>query len=85
MRNSMASAETAGQPPLKLTVNGETMELGGVRTVADLLRALDMDPEGGGRRVAVAVNSQVVPRTEQPALVLAPGDRVEIIQAVGGG
>ena len=81
----MPSAETAGQPPLKLTVNGETMELGGVRTVADLLRAIDMDPEGGGRRVAVAVNSQVVPRAEQPELVLAPGDRVEIIRAVGGG
>ena len=81
----MASAETAGQPPLKLTVNGETMELRGVRTVADLLRTLAMDPEGVGHRVAVAVNSQVVPRTEQPVLVLAPGDRVEIIRAVGGG
>lgn len=81
----MASANTAGQPALKLTVNGETMEVRGVRTVADLLRSLNMDPEGGGPRIAVAVNLQVIPKAERPSQILEPGDQVEIIHAVGGG
>jgi len=70
---------------LKLTVNGETMELEGVRTVADLLKALRLGAEAGGARVAVAVNLQVVPRAEHDQVALEAEDRVEIIQAVGGG
>ncbi|MFQ5458223.1 MAG: sulfur carrier protein ThiS [Myxococcota bacterium] len=69
---------------MKLTVNGETMAVPGVRTVADLLDKLDLGP-GAGARVAVAVNTQVVPRTEHARQRLAAGDRVEIIHAVGGG
>jgi sulfur carrier protein len=38
-----------------------------------------------GRRVAVAVNREVVPRSAFPARRLVPGDRVEILEAVGGG
>jgi sulfur carrier protein len=81
----MASAKAAGQPPLKLTVNGEAMEVEDVRTVADLLRKLALGPEAGGPRVAVAVNLQVVPGAELARQILAPGDQVEIIHAVGGG
>ncbi len=81
----MASGDTAGQPALKITVNGETMEVRGVRTVADLLRSLKMDPEGGGPRVAVAVNLEVISKAKRPGQILKPGDQVEIIHAVGGG
>jgi sulfur carrier protein len=35
--------------------------------------------------VAVAVNRGVVPRSAFPAVALAAGDRVEILEAVGGG
>jgi sulfur carrier protein len=38
-----------------------------------------------GRKIAVAVNRDVVPRTKHAARVLAAGDRVEILEAVGGG
>lgn len=71
--------------PLKLIVNGETMELPGVRTVSDLLRALRFDAGEGSSRVAVAVNLEVVPRGRHPEHALREGDRVEIIHAVGGG
>ena len=81
----MASAGAAGQPPLKLTVNGETLSVRGVRTVADLLDKLDLGSGTSGARVAVAVNTQVVPKTEHARQRLAAGDRVEIIHAVGGG
>ncbi len=71
--------------PLKLIVNGETMELAEVRTVSDLLRAMSFDAGEGASRVAVAVNLEVVPRGDHAAHALREGDRVEIIHAVGGG
>lgn len=37
------------------------------------------------RRVAVAVNREVVPRSGFASRLLAAGDRVEILEAVGGG
>lgn len=38
-----------------------------------------------GRRVAVEINEEIVPRARHAARVLEPGDRVEIVQAIGGG
>jgi sulfur carrier protein len=37
------------------------------------------------RRVAVAVNAEVVPRSRFESHEIQEGDRVEVIQAVGGG
>ncbi|GAA2380489.1 thiamine biosynthesis protein ThiS [Catellatospora methionotrophica] len=50
-------------------------------TVADLLATLDVPPRG----VAVAVNGEVVRRTDWPAHRLLDGDRVEVLTAVQGG
>lgn len=50
-----------------------------VQTLAGLLESLEL--EG----VAVALNGEVVHRNRWPETPLAPGDRVEIVQAVGGG
>jgi sulfur carrier protein len=38
-----------------------------------------------GKRIAVEVNGEVVPRSRWGAALLADGDRVEIVGAVGGG
>lgn len=38
-----------------------------------------------GRRVAVEVNEQIVPRKLHDAHVLHEGDRVEVVHAIGGG
>jgi sulfur carrier protein len=38
-----------------------------------------------GKRVAVAVNADVVPRSAFAAVQIRPGDKVEILHAVGGG
>ncbi len=38
-----------------------------------------------GRRVAVEVNREIVPRSRHDAHELSEGDRVEIVQAIGGG
>ncbi len=50
-------------------------------TVQDLLEILGMTE----RRVAIALNRDVVPRSNYPAIVLAAEDRIEILEAVGGG
>jgi len=49
--------------------------------VADLVEALGLV----GRKLAVAVNRDVVPRAQHARLRLSEGDRVEILEAVGGG
>jgi thiamine biosynthesis protein ThiS len=50
-------------------------------TVTALLRNLELE----ARKVAVAVNRDVVPRSHFDSHALAAGDRVEILEAVGGG
>ena len=50
-------------------------------TVQELVDRLALDR----RRIAVAVNRDVVPRSAFSGRALAMGDRVEILEAVGGG
>jgi sulfur carrier protein len=66
---------------LALLVNGESRSVPAGCTVEALLRRLGLDP----RRIAVAVNRDVVPRSRFPTHPLVGGDRVEILEAVGGG
>jgi sulfur carrier protein len=66
---------------MQVHVNGEPTELPAASSLAALLERLGLDHSG----VAVAVNAQVVPRTQHGAHVLAQGDRVEVLRAVGGG
>lgn len=63
-----------------LTVNGAPLELDGA-TIADLVAQLDLQ----GRRLAVEVNRDIVPRSEHPGFQLNSGDVVEIVHAIGGG
>jgi len=50
-------------------------------TVADLVRALALE----GKRIAVERNGEIVPRSRYGETPVAPGDRLEIVGAVGGG
>jgi len=64
-----------------VTVNGEARRLAPAASVAELLQALGH----GGRRVAVERNGAIVPRSRHADTLLAAGDRIEIVVAVGGG
>ena len=72
---------TSTSATLRLTVNGEPVEVPPASTVADLLSTLDT----AGKRVAVERNGEIVPRSQHAATALAAGDRLEIVIAVGGG
>jgi len=64
-----------------LTVNGDQREVPEGTTVAALLDLIGLDR----RRVAVERNREIVPRSTHEQAVLADGDRIEIVQMVGGG
>ncbi|MEI7057728.1 sulfur carrier protein ThiS [Nocardioides sp. CCNWLW239] len=66
---------------MKITVNGEPMEVGG--TVADLLETRTGDRRPSG--IAVAVAEEIVPRDDWADRLLHDGDVVEIVTAVQGG
>lgn len=66
---------------LHVTVNGEPVELSAGTTVDDLVARRAEEH----RRVAVAVNADVVPRSAWPQRALRDGDAVEVLVAVAGG
>jgi sulfur carrier protein len=66
---------------LGIRVNGEARTVRAGASVADLVAALGL----AGRKLAVAVNREVVPRARHALHRLAEGDRVVILEAVGGG
>jgi sulfur carrier protein len=76
MRPQDLSEET-----LSIRVNGDPRLLAAGSTIADLLAGLGL----GARRLAIAVNRSVIPRSRYGQRVLEAGDRVEILEAVGGG
>jgi sulfur carrier protein len=68
---------------LKLTVNGESLELPDGATVGDLVERAG--PPGRDRGIAVAVGAEVVPRSEWDNTVLSDGQRIELLAAMQGG
>ena len=66
---------------MQIVLNGETRTLEPGTTLAALVASLGL----GGRRMAVEVDEEVIPRSEYADHVLGDGDRVEIVHAVGGG
>ncbi len=66
---------------MQFEFNGEVQEATAPLNVRALLDRLELTE----RRVAVAVNDEVVPRSRFETVEIRDGDRVEVIQAVGGG
>ncbi len=66
---------------MKLTLNGETKEFSDIRTVRDLLTALGYE----GKRLAVELNGNIVPKSQHDTTELNDGDALELVVAVGGG
>lgn len=65
---------------MRIHVNGEQHEVLAT-TLSDLVEALGLDP----RKVAIERNLEIVPRSLHGQTPLADGDRIEIVQFVGGG
>ncbi len=66
---------------MDIRLNGDRYPLDEGATVAALIDALALK----GRRIAVEVNEEVIPRSRHAAHRLKHGDRVEVVHAIGGG
>ena len=66
---------------MRFELNGESQDVPEPLNVHELLARFGL-PE---RRIAVAINAEVVPRSEFGRAEIREGDRIEVIQAVGGG
>ena len=66
---------------IQVTVNGKAHRFERPVEVAALLSTLDL----AGKKVAVERNGEIVPRSAHASTVLADGDELEIVVAVGGG
>ena len=68
-------------PMIQVLVNGAARSFERPLPVADLIAALALS----GKRVAVERNGEIVPKSAHGSTVVADGDRLEIVVAVGGG
>ena len=66
---------------LEITFNGDTLEIDGPLAVDRLLATLEID----ARRVAVEHNLQILKRAAYGSTLVRDGDRIEVVNAVGGG
>jgi sulfur carrier protein len=64
-----------------ITINGEPHELVQPLTVAELLARLGLDP----RQVAVEHNLEIIRRKALADATIREGDRIDIVNLVGGG
>jgi sulfur carrier protein len=66
---------------MKLLLNGEATFIPVSLTVGDFLDRLGLPRKG----IAVELNREIVPKSAYADMRLSEGDRVEIVQFVGGG
>ncbi len=66
---------------MEIILNGEPASVPDGTTVADLIERLALS----GKRIALEINEDIVPRSQYGERRLQPGDRLEIVHAIGGG
>ena len=66
---------------IALSINGEARRFEAPLTCRQLLEELQL----AGKRVALERNGEIVPRSRHGDEILADGDKLEIVVAVGGG
>jgi len=66
---------------MKLLVNGKELEMKENITVSELLKELKVED----KTMATAVNMQVVKKENWKTYILKEGEKVELLQFVGGG
>ncbi len=66
---------------MTITLNGQKRQVPDGITVLELLGHLDIEPE----RVAVEINEEIVRKASYADARVKDGDRVEVVQFMGGG
>ena len=66
---------------ISVFINGEARNLERPISITELILQMELN----GKRIALERNGEIVPRSQFNQQLLAPGDRLEIVIAVGGG
>ena len=66
---------------MDVCVNGNSVSVPAGSKLTALLQQLAL----GDGRIAVELNREIIPRSQYDSLELQDGDRLEIVQAIGGG
>lgn len=66
---------------MQIYLNGEQRQIPDNTNMAALIELLELS----GKRIAVEVNEELVPRSTYSDYNLKPQDNVEIVHAIGGG
>ena len=66
---------------MNIILNGSSRDLPDNLSASQLLLTLGLD----GKRLALEINQEIVPRSTFDSHIIQPGDRVEIVHAIGGG
>lgn len=70
---------------MTITLNGEAREIEPGTTVAMLVEIISGDESRDSRGVAIERNLEIVPKSEYASTPIEDGDRIEVVQFVGGG
>jgi sulfur carrier protein len=66
---------------VRITVNGQSRDAADELSLGELVREISDRSTG----IAVALNSEVVPRGSWAGTPVRPGDRIDVVTAVQGG
>lgn len=66
---------------MHIILNGKPRELDDESSLMQLINELQLT----GKRLAIEVNREIIPRSEHAEYILKDGDQVEIVHAIGGG
>jgi sulfur carrier protein len=66
---------------MEIILNGVATQVSQRSSIEDLLAEIGVPSE----RIAIELNQEVIPKSEYSSRQLHAADRIEIIQAVGGG
>jgi sulfur carrier protein len=66
---------------MKITLNGEA------RAIDDGLKLQALIDQLGysGKRLAVEINQEIIPKSQHADFIIKDGDHIEIVHAIGGG
>lgn len=65
---------------MEVLLNGDPHSVNQNWTIENLITSIELDG-----KFAIEINQNIIPRSEFPNTKLSAGDKIEIVQAIGGG
>jgi sulfur carrier protein len=65
---------------MEVLVNGDLLTIDQASSIKDLVNVLHLDG-----KFAIEINQNIIPRSEYMNTEIHAGDKIEIVQAIGGG